>query len=227
MRQSIIAASLGGALLAISLNTAFAMGSRPAADAEGANNRIAPVARVQLAAATPAGGAKERTGEELYKGVCGACHDTGVAGAPKTGDKAVWAPRLKLGLDGLVKSAIAGKNAMPPKGGSDANETELARAIVFMANQSGASFKEPAGSKARTGEQVVKAACGKCHEGGEPNAPKVGDKAAWAPRVSKGLDKLVSAAIKGHGNMPARGGLADATDPEVRAAIEYMFNAVK
>jgi cytochrome c5 len=139
MRQSKFAASLGG-LLIISMSSAFAMGSRPAADSEGTSSRITPVAKVQLAAPTQAGG-KERTGEELYKGVCGACHDTGVANAPKTGDNAAWAPRIKLGLDGLVKSATAGKNAMPPKGGSDANENELKQAIIFMANKSGASFK--------------------------------------------------------------------------------------
>jgi cytochrome c5 len=47
-------------------------------------------------------------------------------------------------LDALVKSATAGKNAMPPRGGSDASDEELARAIVYMANKSGADFKEPA-----------------------------------------------------------------------------------
>jgi cytochrome c5 len=235
MRQSKLASALAtamGGLLVVSMSSAFAMGNRPAEDPEGANNRIVPVAKVQLAAAATTGG-KERTGEELYKAVCGACHETGVAGAPKIGDKTAWAPRIKLGLDGLLKSAIAGKNAMPPKGGSDANDNELAAAIVFLANKSGASFKEPkagaaaASTAARSGEQVVKAACFKCHDGTEAAAPKIGDKTAWAPRVSKGVDKLVSAAIKGHGKMPARGGLADATDPEVRAAIEYMFNAAK
>ncbi len=221
-------------LLLVSVGSALALGSRPAADSEGANSRIAPVAKVQLAPAATGGG-KERSGEELYKAVCGACHETGAAGAPKTGDKAAWAPRLKLGLDGLLKSAVAGKNAMPPKGGSDANDTELARAIVHMANLSGANFKEPKGSVAttasaapgRSGEEVVKAACAKCHDGGEANAPRIGDKAAWAPRAAKGLNKLVSSATKGHGKMPARGGLADTTDAELRAAIEYMFNAVK
>jgi cytochrome c5 len=233
MRQSSLGFSLAttiGGLLVVSMSSAFAMGSRPAEDSEGASSRIMPVAKVQLAAAATTGG-KERTGEELYKAVCGACHEAGVAGAPKTGDKAAWAPRIKLGLDGLVKSAIAGKGAMPPKGGSDANDNELTAAIAFMANKSGASFKEPkagaAAGAARSGEQVVKAACFKCHDGTEAAAPKIGDKTAWAPRVSKGVDKLVSAAIKGHGKMPARGGLADATDPEVRAAIEYMFNAAK
>jgi cytochrome c5 len=119
---------------------ALAMGSRPKADEEAANRRIQPVAKVELAAAAPKAAAGSRTGEELYKGVCGACHEAGVAGAPKTGDKAAWAPRLGQGLDGLTKSAIKGKNAMPPKGGSDATDEELARAIAFMTNKSGASF---------------------------------------------------------------------------------------
>jgi cytochrome c5 len=121
----------------------FAMGARPKADDEGANKRIAPIARVELTAAAPAA-AGSRSGEQIYKAICGACHEAGVAGAPKTGDKAAWAPRVALGLDGLMKSAIAGKNAMPPRGGSDANDVELARAIVYIANKSGASFKEPA-----------------------------------------------------------------------------------
>jgi cytochrome c5 len=122
----------------------FAMGGRPKGDEEGANKRIAPVARVELAAPSANAPAGERSGEQLYKAICGACHDAGVAGAPKTGDKAAWAPRIALGLDGLTKSATAGKNAMPPKGGSDANDVELARAIVYITNKSGASFKEPA-----------------------------------------------------------------------------------
>ncbi|RLJ68266.1 c-type cytochrome [Sulfurisoma sediminicola] len=119
---------------------ALAMGSRPKVDEEAANSRIQPVAKVELAAAAPKAAAGSRTGEELYKGVCGACHETGAAGAPKAGDKAAWAPRIGLGLDGLTKSAIKGKNAMPPKGGSDATDEELARAIAFMANKSGANF---------------------------------------------------------------------------------------
>jgi cytochrome c5 len=127
--------------LIVAAPLALAMGSRPAADDEAANARIQPVAKVSLAAAAAQAAPGARTGEELYKGVCGACHEAGVAGAPKTGDKGAWAPRIALGLDGLTKSAIKGKNAMPPKGGSDATEEELARAIAFMTNKSGASFK--------------------------------------------------------------------------------------
>ncbi len=86
-----------------------------------------------------------KSGEEVVKAVCGACHTTGAANAPKIGDKAAWAPRLREGLAGLTKEAIKGKGAMPPRGGvPDLTDYEIARSIVFMANQSGASFKEPA-----------------------------------------------------------------------------------
>lgn len=128
--------------LALGVSMAVAMGSKPKADDESINTRIQPVARVALAPAAPKVAAGSRSGEDMYKAVCGACHEAGVAGAPKTGDAAAWAPRIKIGLDGLLKSAIAGKNAMPPKGGAaDATDDEMKRAIAFMANKSGASFK--------------------------------------------------------------------------------------
>lgn len=105
---------------------------------------IQPVARVELAGGEAAATKGAKTGEQLVTAICGACHNTGAAGAPKTGDNAAWAPRLGLGLDGLTKSAIAGKGAMPPRGGgADLTDEEIARAIVFMANKSGANFKEP------------------------------------------------------------------------------------
>jgi cytochrome c5 len=77
----------------------------------------------------------------------------------------------------------------------------------------------------RTGEQVVAAACGKCHQTGQGGAPKIGDRAAWTSRVKRGLDPVVKSAIKGHAGMPARGGLADLTDAEVRRAVEFMLNS--
>jgi cytochrome c5 len=56
----------------------------------------------------------------LYGQVCAACHVAGVANAPKLGDKAAWGPRVAAGVDALTASAIKGKGAMPPKGGSAA-----------------------------------------------------------------------------------------------------------
>ena len=114
---------------------------------EAVAERIKPVASITISEAGAGGGA--RTGEEIVKAACAACHSTGAANAPKIGDKGTWAPRLAAGLDGLTKSAIKGKNGMPPRGGlPDLSDYEISRAIVYMANQSGASFKEPAAPKA-------------------------------------------------------------------------------
>jgi cytochrome c5 len=63
------------------------------------------------------GPAAARSGEEVYNTTCAACHASGVASAPRYGNKADWAPRAKLGRDALVASVIKGKGAMPPKGG--------------------------------------------------------------------------------------------------------------
>ena len=76
-----------------------------------------------------------------------------------------------------------------------------------------------------SGEAVVHAQCVKCHASGLNGAPKIGDRAAWIPRAKNGIDPLVHAAIRGHGKMPARGGMASLTDSEFRAAVLYMFNA--
>jgi cytochrome c5 len=104
--------------------------------------RLQPVGRVELGAPAATPGA--RGGEEIVKAVCAACHQAGIANAPKIGDKAAWAPHIKQGLNGMLATAIKGKGAMPPRGGAaDLTDTELARAIVFMANQSGGNLKEP------------------------------------------------------------------------------------
>jgi hypothetical protein len=75
----------------------------------------------------------------------------------------------------------------------------------------------------RSGEEIVKLQCIKCHGSGVNGAPKIDDRAAWAPRMRQGLQATVASAIKGHGKMPPRGKLADLTDAELRAAILYMF----
>jgi len=85
-----------------------------------------------------------QTGEQVYKMTCAACHGTGAAGAPKVGDAAAWGPRIAAGYDKVLEHALHGLNAMPAKGGNpDLDDVEVARAVVYMANQSGAKFKEP------------------------------------------------------------------------------------
>ena len=125
--------------------------SRPHADPsalkpEAVTARIQPVGTVEIGAAGAAGGAA-KSGEEIVKEVCGACHVPGIANAPKLGDKAAWAPRLKQGLNGLMQAVLKGKGAMPPRAGSSLSDEELSRAVVFMANQAGGSLKEPAPAK--------------------------------------------------------------------------------
>jgi len=86
------------------------------------------------AAAKPAAGAAD--GKQVFDSTCTACHSTGVAGAPKLGDKAAWAPRIKQGMDTLLQSALKGKGAMPPKGGNASlSDADVRAAIEFMVSQ--------------------------------------------------------------------------------------------
>ena len=105
--------------------------------------RMRPVGMVAFADSS--GPKSLQTGEAVYAGACSACHAAGIAGAPRTGDAAAWAPRIKQGFDLLVKHAVEGFKAMPPKGGnSNLDSIEVARAVAFIGNQAGAKFKEPA-----------------------------------------------------------------------------------
>lgn len=111
----------------------------PAAPAAAA--AVAPVAATAATAATvmvavaepaKAGAGAAGAVPVLYTQVCQVCHAAGVAGAPKLGDKAAWAPRLAQGIDGLTASAIKGKNAMPPKGGSAAPDADIKVVVAYM-----------------------------------------------------------------------------------------------
>ena len=97
------------------------------AGSDQADLRIQPVAKFEITkAAAPAAGGAPKDGATIYNSVCGACHNSGVAGAPKVDGKGAWAPRVAQGKDALYKSAIAGKGAMPPKGGAaDLSDGEI------------------------------------------------------------------------------------------------------
>jgi cytochrome c5 len=88
-----------------------------------ANKTAAPAAAPAAAAgAVPA----------LYTQACAACHVAGVAGAPKLGDKAAWAPRVAMGVDALTASVIKGKGAMPPRGGSTGSDADIKAVVQYM-----------------------------------------------------------------------------------------------
>jgi cytochrome c5 len=218
-----------------------------------------------------------KAGKDVYAAQCAACHSAGVAGAPKLGDAAAWAPRLKTGYEALLTSALKGKGAMGAQGGGDFSDLEIGRAVVFMANQSGGNLAEPKAATvaaapatgaapaaapavpapAATAQAAAPAApaapatpvavaaaaapataaaaapalytqvCAACHIAGVANAPKLGDKAAWAPRLAAGVDGLTASVIKGKGAMPPKGGAAAASDAEIQAVVVYMVGTVK
>ncbi len=225
---------------------------------EAVARRIQPMAQVALA--TAVGGEKAAQGSEgIYKATCAACHDSGVADAPKFGDKAAWAARIGGGLEKLTASGIKGKGAMPPKGGADLSDADFMRVVAWLANKSGASFKEPSAPKAAAapaasgapaaapaagkaaapaaapaptasagnGKKVYDTACVACHAAGVAGAPKLGDKAAWGPRLAAGIDGLTQSVIKGKGAMPPKGGNASIPDADIKAAVEYMTASVR
>src|SRR5215831_15186371 len=158
--------------------------------------------------------AAERSGKQVVDSLCISCHGTGAGGAPKIGDNKAWSARSAKGLTGLSKSVMTGVNQMPPHGGNTKlTDIEIERAITYMVNQSGGNWTEPlsrtAATPPRSGQEIVQAQCVKCHGTGVGGAPRIGDRAAWVPRVNRGLDTVVASAIHGHGAMPPRGGMAD------------------
>jgi len=271
---------------------------RPAAGSDAMSpkaiaERIRPVGVVEVKDASDL--ASLKTGDQVFAAQCSACHAAGALGAPKLGDAGAWASRIKTGFDALVHSALAGKGQMPPQGGGDFSDYEIARAVVFMTSKAGGNFSEPAPPAATTAtssttataaggaplaaanagkpESTPSAAlnsqvknapanvdpgqaktqvaantaaaaatatpaaataappvyaqvCSTCHTPGIAGAPKVGDKAAWAPRIAQGIDALTTNAIKGKGAMPPKGG-SSASDADIKAVVTYMVNASK
>jgi cytochrome c5 len=248
---------------------------RPGAGSDGMTpeaiaRRIQPVGTVEIRDMSQP--AALRAGAQVYAAQCSACHATGAAGAPKLGDAAAWAPRLKSGFEALVQSALKGKGSMPPQAGGEFSDVEIARAVAHMGNESGGKFTEPAapaptaaasapaegqaaansqadaaakavaaalaGAKPAAGDAAAPAAatsaapplyaqaCQACHAAGVAGAPKLDDKAAWAPRVAQGVDALTASVIKGKGAMPPRGGTS-ASDADLKQVVTYMVNQVK
>lgn len=121
--------------------------TKPAAGSDGLGakaieQRIAPVAVVAVKDSSQP--AVLKSGPDAWKQQCAACHEAGLAGAPKFGDTAAWAPRIKTGYEALLTSALKGKGVMSAQGGGDLSDLEIGRALVYMANAGGAKFDEPA-----------------------------------------------------------------------------------
>ena len=119
---------------------AHALGGMTAQDVDkGAAARIRKVGSVEIRDANR----PLKSGEEVFKAQCTACHTPGAAGAPKMGDAAAWGARIRTGFDALVQSALKGKGGMPAQAGGDFGDVEIARAVAYMANSAGGKFAEP------------------------------------------------------------------------------------
>ena len=143
---AVVASFVVPIIVIILLVNYVASGNKPSAGSDGLAAqavalRIARVGSVEVNDSNDVSAMK--TGQQVYATTCTACHAAGVAGAPKIGDAAAWGPRLKNGFEALLASALKGKGAMGAQGGGDYSDTEIARAVVFMANQGGAKFDEP------------------------------------------------------------------------------------
>ena len=109
--------------------------------------RLKPLGQVEVI--DPNAPKVEKTGKEIVDAICSACHMTGALNAPKIGDKAAWGKLVNEGIDRITQDAIKGVRQMPPRGGNpDLSDLEVARAVVHMANMSGASLKEPVAKSA-------------------------------------------------------------------------------
>ncbi|CAB3765122.1 c-type cytochrome [Paraburkholderia humisilvae] len=268
----------------VDTSTRTGAGTDSLSDAEVAK-RIAPIGQVEIRDSNAP--RTYKTGEEVYKAVCSACHASGAAGAPKFTNTADWAPRIAQGFDTLWHTALTGKGAMPPRGGTspdDYSDYEIGLAVAYMANNAGAHFEDPpkpvpgapaaaaasgaaaaaasgaaasdqgaaqaaaavaalasvpqsaapaAGGDAQqsadasqAGKALYQSVCQACHAAGVLNAPKFGDKEAWAPRLKDPIDTIYNYALHGKGAMPPKGG-SNASDADVKAAVDYMISQVK
>jgi cytochrome c5 len=182
----------------------YTLGGVGAQDAErGVAERIRKVGTVEIRDANrPLKG-----GEEVFKAQCTTCHTAGVAGAPKFGDAAAWAVRIKTGYEALLTSALKGKGAMPAQGGGDFEDAEIGRAVVYMANAAGAKFAEPqapqaqaaaGGASEATPAATPAAAAVPVAAPAAPAAPAAAQTAAAAPAAGNGEALYKQACVACH-----------------------------
>lgn len=169
--------------------------------------------------------AADKTGSEVVQQVCANCHASGKDGAPKLGDVGAWTQHAKQGLGKLTEHAIAGFGKMPAHGGqARLTDLEISRAIAYMVSFGKAPDPDKpfASPSTISAEQLVHDRCLGCHASGKDGAPRIDDFNAWKPRLQNGVESLVRSAIGGHKAMPARAGMDNLSDTDVRNAVTYL-----
>jgi cytochrome c5 len=174
-------------------------------------SRIAPIAQVSIRDANAP--RVYKTGEQVYQAVCSACHATGAAGAPKFGNSGDWAPRIAQGYDTLWQTALTGKGAMPPRGGTspdDYSDYEIGLAVAYMANHGGANFQNPPQPAPGAAQGASGAAAAAPASGADANA---GQASAAAAAI---------AAIPQASSAPAAGGAEQSADASQAGKALYQ-----
>lgn len=173
-------------------------------------------------------------GRQVYLNACTVCHQGGVMAAPVLGNGANWYLRLKnSGLTGLYRHTIQGYNSMPVKGACvTCSDSDLMAAVDFILSQSLSRSQwedlEKGGAKKypSSGQKIYKENCALCHDEGKQGAPKIGDKAIWAPLIAKNMDVLIENALHSK-NHPSNGGCKQCTTGEVIEAVKYIVSQSK
>ncbi|WP_186079222.1 c-type cytochrome [Burkholderia gladioli] len=185
--------------------------------------RIAPLAQVDVKDANAPRSYK--SGEEIYKAVCVTCHASGAAGAPKFGNAGDWAPRIAQGYDTLLHVALTGQGAMPARGGTspdDVSDFEIARAVVYMANNSGAKFADPVQPAAG----AAAGASGAATAGGASDASANAASGALAvPDAAAAANAQAAAAMAAIAALP-KAGAAPAVAPGGAGAGKALYDSV-
>ncbi|HCV14530.1 MAG TPA: cytochrome c5 family protein [Candidatus Accumulibacter sp.] len=118
--------------------------------------------------------------------------------------------------------SLIGKGQVMPRSADDADARIQPVAKVELAKAAAKSDGKP-----RDGATVYQSVCMACHASGAAGAPKAGDKAAWAPRIATGTAAMITSVTNGKGAMPPKGGGADLTEGEIKAAVEHLVGLAK
>ena len=144
-----------------------------------------------------------------------------LTGDPSMSDKAVAkriAPAARVSVDANAPAAASPATAAPAAAAAPGKAATVPPAGAVPTKTAAAGG---------AGQSTYDAACAMCHAAGVAGAPKLGDKAAWAPRLGQGMPQLYNAALKGKGAMPPKGGNAALSDDAVKAAVDFVVAAAK
>jgi cytochrome c5 len=190
--------------------------------------RLKPVGEVVVVEGSDQPG--QRSGKEIVESVCAACHATGALKAPKIGDTAAWAPLIKQGLKQLTEVAIKGIRQMPPRGGNpELTDLEVARAVAYLANQSGAKFAEPkapAEPATQTAAAPAAAPAAPAAAAASPAKPAAGATASGESGAGKSTyDKACTVCHAAGVAGAPKAGDKDAWGPRLKQGVDALYQA--